>query len=42
VLAPLVDEERIAAFLDAHGLGSGPVTVRRIGAGGGSNFTFLL
>jgi aminoglycoside phosphotransferase (APT) family kinase protein len=42
VLAPLVDEERVAAFLDAHRLGSGPVTARRIGDGGGSNFTFLL
>jgi aminoglycoside phosphotransferase (APT) family kinase protein len=42
VLAPLVDEERVAAFLDAHGLGSGPLTARRIGDGGGSNFTFLL
>lgn len=39
---PLIDEERVEAFLDAHGLGRGPVTARRIGAGGGSNFTFLL
>jgi aminoglycoside phosphotransferase (APT) family kinase protein len=42
VLAPLIVEERVEAFLDAHGLGSGPVTASRIGDGGGSNFTFLL
>jgi aminoglycoside phosphotransferase (APT) family kinase protein len=41
-LAPLIVEERVAAFLDRHGLGSGPVTAIRIGEGGGSNFTFLL
>jgi aminoglycoside phosphotransferase (APT) family kinase protein len=40
--APLVDEERVARFLDAHGLGSGPLAAHRIGDGGGSNFTFLL
>ncbi|HZT16528.1 MAG TPA: phosphotransferase family protein [Gaiellaceae bacterium] len=40
--APLIVEERVGAFLDAHGLGEGPVSVRRIGAGGGSNFTFLV
>jgi aminoglycoside phosphotransferase (APT) family kinase protein len=39
---PLVDLERIRAFLDEHGLGSGPVRAERIGEGGGSNFTFLL
>ena len=39
---PLVVLDRIAAFLDAHGLGSGPVRATRIGEGGGSNFTFLL
>ncbi len=39
---PLIVEESVEAFLDAHGLGSGPVTARRIGDGGGSNFTFLL
>jgi len=42
VLPPLIDEQRIEAFLDAHGLGGGPLTARRIGDGGGSNFTFLL
>ena len=30
------------AFLDEHRLGSGDVRARRIGEGGGSNFTFLL
>ena len=40
--APLIVEESIEAFLDAHGLGTGPVTARRIGDGGGSNFTFLV
>jgi len=39
---PLVVLDRITAFLDAHGLGSGPVRATRIGEGGGSNFTFLL
>jgi aminoglycoside phosphotransferase (APT) family kinase protein len=42
VLAPLIVEENVEAFLDAHGLGSGPVTATRIGDGGGSNFTFLI
>jgi aminoglycoside phosphotransferase (APT) family kinase protein len=42
VLAPLIVEEKVEAFLDAHGLGSGPVTATRIGDGGGSNFTFLV
>jgi aminoglycoside phosphotransferase (APT) family kinase protein len=42
VLAPLIVEENVEAFLDAHGLGSGPVTAARIGDGGGSNFTFLI
>jgi aminoglycoside phosphotransferase (APT) family kinase protein len=42
VLSPLVVEENVAAFLDAHGLGAGPVTATRIGDGGGSNFTFLV
>jgi aminoglycoside phosphotransferase (APT) family kinase protein len=41
-MEPLVDLERIRAFLDQHGLGSGDVRVERIGEGGGSNFTFLL
>jgi aminoglycoside phosphotransferase (APT) family kinase protein len=39
---PLIVEDRVEAFLDQHGLGSGPVHARRIGDGGGSNFTFLL
>jgi aminoglycoside phosphotransferase (APT) family kinase protein len=42
VLAPLIVEENVEAFLDAHGLGTGPITVTRIGDGGGSNFTFLI
>ena len=41
-MAPLIVEDRIEAFLDAHGLGSGRVVATRIGDGGGSNFTFLL
>jgi aminoglycoside phosphotransferase (APT) family kinase protein len=40
--APLVVLDRIQAFLDENGLGSGELTARRIGEGGGSNFTFLL
>ncbi len=39
---PLLILERVEAFLDAHGLGSGPVRATRIGQGGGSNFSFLL
>ena len=39
---PLLVLDRIGEFLDAHGLGAGPVRARRIGARGGSNFTFLL
>jgi aminoglycoside phosphotransferase (APT) family kinase protein len=42
VLAPLIVEERVEAFLDARGLGEGAVTATRIGDGGGSNFTFLV
>ena len=42
MLPPLIVEENVEVFLDAHGLGSGPVTATRIGDGGGSNFTFLL
>ena len=42
MLAPLIVEENVEAFLDAHGLGSGAVTATRIGDGGGSNFTFLI
>lgn len=40
--SPLIVPERVEAFLDAHDLGLGPVTARRIGDGGGSNFTFLV
>src|SRR3954471_2041043 len=39
---PLLDLPRVEAFLDAHGLGAGPVTAARIGGGGGPTFTFLL
>jgi aminoglycoside phosphotransferase (APT) family kinase protein len=39
---PLLVLDRVRAFLDDHGLGSGEMRVRRIGEGGGSNFTFLL
>jgi aminoglycoside phosphotransferase (APT) family kinase protein len=39
---PLLVLDRVRAFLDGHGLGSGEVRARRIGEGGGSNFTFLL
>jgi aminoglycoside phosphotransferase (APT) family kinase protein len=42
VLAPLIVEEKVEAFLDEHGLGAGPVVATRIGDGGGSNFTFLV
>ncbi len=40
--APLLVLENVEAFLDAHGLGAGPLTASRIGDGGGSNFTFLI
>lgn len=39
---PLVVLDRLQAFLDAHGLGAGPIAATRIGDGGGSNFSFLL
>ena len=39
---PLLVLDRVRAFLDEHGLGEGDVQARRIGEGGGSNFTFLL
>ena len=39
---PLVVLDRLAAFLDARGLGSGRIRATRIGEGGGSNFTYLL
>jgi aminoglycoside phosphotransferase (APT) family kinase protein len=38
----LVPLDRVEAFLDENGLGSGPTMVTRIGEGGGSNFSFLL
>ena len=40
--SPLLILENVEAFLDTHGLGSGPVRASRIGEGGGSNFSFLL
>src|SRR5512144_626211 len=42
MLAPLIVEENVEAFLDSCGLGSGPITAARVGDGGGSNFTFLI
>jgi aminoglycoside phosphotransferase (APT) family kinase protein len=39
---PLLVLDRVRAFLDEHSLGSGDLRARRIGEGGGSNFTFLL
>lgn len=39
---PLLVLDRLQAFLDERGLGTGEVRARRIGEGGGSNFTFLL
>jgi aminoglycoside phosphotransferase (APT) family kinase protein len=39
---PLLILETVRSFLDAHGLGSGTLQARRIGEGGGSNFSFLL
>ena len=39
---PLLVLDRVRAFLDEHGLGSGELRASRIGEGGGSNFTFLL
>jgi aminoglycoside phosphotransferase (APT) family kinase protein len=39
---PLLVLDRVRAFLDERGLGAGNVRARRIGEGGGSNFTFLL
>ena len=41
-LAPLIVLDELEAFLDEHGLGSGPLRVERIGVRGGSNFSFLL
>ena len=39
---PLLVLDRLEAFLDGRGLGEGPLRARRIGDGGGSNFSFLL
>ncbi len=39
---PLLVLDRVRRFFDEHGLGSGDVRARRIGEGGGSNFTFLV
>jgi aminoglycoside phosphotransferase (APT) family kinase protein len=39
---PLLVVDRIRDFLDEHDLGSGGLSARRIGEGGGSNFSFLL
>ena len=39
---PLLVLDRLEAFLDEQGLGTGPVTASRVGDGGGSNFSFLL
>jgi aminoglycoside phosphotransferase (APT) family kinase protein len=39
---PLIVLDGVRAFLDDHGLGEGELRARRIGEGGGSNFTFLL
>ena len=39
---PIIVLDRVAAFLDAHGLGAGAIRAARIGEGGGSNFTYLL
>jgi aminoglycoside phosphotransferase (APT) family kinase protein len=41
-MEPLLILDRVEAFLDEHGLGSGEVRAERIGEGGGSNFSFLL
>lgn len=40
--APLLVLDTVRAFLDEHGLGAGELHARRIGEGGGSNFSFLL
>jgi aminoglycoside phosphotransferase (APT) family kinase protein len=39
---PLLVLDRLEGFLDANGLGTGPIRAERIGDGGGSNFSFLL
>jgi aminoglycoside phosphotransferase (APT) family kinase protein len=42
VQPPLLILDTVRDFLDAHGLGAGQLRARRIGEGGGSNFSFLL
>lgn len=39
---PLLVLDAVRDFLDEHSLGAGEVTARRIGEGGGSNFSFLV
>ena len=39
---PLLVLDRLAQFLDEHGLGAGPLAVERIGEGGGSNVSYLV
>ncbi len=39
---PLLILDTVRAFLDEHALGAGELHARRIGEGGGSNFSFLL
>jgi aminoglycoside phosphotransferase (APT) family kinase protein len=41
-MEPLLIPERVCAFMDEHGLGAGELHTKRIGEGGGSNFSFLL
>jgi aminoglycoside phosphotransferase (APT) family kinase protein len=42
LLPPLIVLDRLAGFLDEHGLASDLLRVERIGVRGGSNFSFLL
>ena len=39
---PLLVLESVQRFLDDRAIGTGPLTARRIGHGGGSNFSYLL
>jgi aminoglycoside phosphotransferase (APT) family kinase protein len=39
---PLLVLESVRRFLDDRGIGLGPIAARRIGEGGGSNFSYLL
>jgi len=39
---PLIVLDAVRGFLDERGLGEGELSARRIGEGGGSNFSFLL